>query len=283
MSIEARIMEQAIEKSGKDVTVEYTETEKNNGVVLKGYRIKEVGSTLAPVIYYEESWTEDEIVERTVKTYCDALEDGVPDLSIEKIFTKEYVLEHVWPCIVNMETNAEMLKDALHTHYLADLVIIYKVEVDMYNSGNLDGAITLKNKHLKHLGLTPADIHNTAIENVQGKGRISPLGNIIKAMRPDIEVPDSPMLMISNERMWYGTSVIFDEAIMDVLKRLGEVYIIPSSVNELLVAPVCGEGEEKDLIDLIRMTNREQLTAEEFLSDNLFKFNGITFEKVEVE
>lgn len=283
MSIEARIMEQVIEKSGKDVTVEYTETEKNNGVVLKGYRIKEVGSTLAPVIYYEDSWTEDEIVERTVKAYCDALEGGVPDLSIEKIFTKEYVLEHVWPCIVNMETNAEMLKDALHTHYLADLVITYKVEVDMYNSGNLDGAITLKNRHLEHLGLTLADIHNTAIENVQGKGRISPLGNIVKAMRPDIEVPDSPMLMISNEKMWYGTSVIFDEAIMDVLKRLGEVYIIPSSVNELLVAPVCGEGEEKDLIDLIRMTNREQLTAEEFLSDNLFKFNGIAFEKVEVE
>lgn len=283
MSIEARIMEQAIEKSGKDVTVEYTETEKNNGVILKGYRIKEVGSTLAPVIYYEEGWTEDEIVERTVKAYCDALKDGVPDLSLEKIFTKEYVLEHVWPCIVNMETNAEMLKDALHTHYLADLVIIYKVEVDMYNSGEFDGAITLRNKHLEHLSLTLADIHNTAIENVQGKGRISPLGDIVKAMQPDMEVSDSPMLMISNDKMWYGTSVIFDENIMDILKRLGEVYIIPSSVNELIVAPVCDEGEEKFLIDLIRMTNREQLTAEEFLSNNLFKFNGITFEKVEVE
>lgn len=283
MSIEQRIMKQTIAKSGKDVTVEYTETEKNNGVVLKGYRIKEVGSTLAPVIYYEEGWTEDEIVERTVKAYCDALKEGVPDLNLEKIFTKEYVLEHVWPCIVNMETNAEMLKDALHTHYLADLAIIYKVEVDIYDSGNLDGAITLRNNHLKHLDLTLADIHNTAIENVQGKGRINHLSDIVKATQPDIEVPDSPLLMISNEKMWYDTSVIFDEAIMDVLKRLGEVYIIPSSINELLVAPVCDGEEEKFLIDLIKMTNREHLTSEEFLSDNLFKFNGITFEKVEVE
>lgn len=275
MSIEQRIMEQVMEQCGKDVTVEYVEVEKQNGCVRKGYRIMEIGSTLAPTIYFNEGDSEDEIVEHTIRTYSNSLKSGGVDRElIMSQLTKENVLEKVYPVFVNTEKSKGMLEKVVNCHYLADIAITYRIDIDM---GNGSGSIVITNDYLKSLGITKEELCDSAVNNIQGKATIIPLSEIV-----GVET-ELPLFVVTSECRQYGASMILDKGIVETLKKAGETFVIPSSIHEVLLCPASDdENDAKYLIDMIKMINSTEVQPEDFLSDNLFKFNGEAFEKVEV-
>lgn len=273
MSIEQRIMEQVMEQCGKDVTVEYVEVEKQNGCVRKGYRLAEVGSTLAPTIYFNEGDSEDEIVEHTVRVYSNSLKDIPDEELIRSQFTKENVLSKVYPVFTNIEKSKSMLEHAVNCHYLADIAITYRFDVDM---GNGLGSIVITDKHLEHLGVTKEELNDSAINNIQGKAKVAPMSEMFGA--------ESPLFIVTNDELKYGASMILDKEIAKMLKEsVGEAFIIPSSIHEVILCPASDdENDVKYLIDMIKSINATEVQPEDFLSDNLFRFNGEAFEKVEV-
>lgn len=273
MSIEQRIMEQVMEQCGKDVTVEYVEVEKANGCLRKGYRLMEVGSTLAPMIYFNERDSEDEIVEHTVRAYSNSLKEFPDEELILSQFTKENVLVKVYPVFVNIERSKGMLEQAVNCHYLEDIAITYRIDIDM---GNGTGSVVITNKHLESLEITKEELCDRAISNIQGKADFVSMGSMFG-------VEDSPLYIITNSARTYGASMILDKGVVERLKEIGEVFIIPSSIHEVILVPASDDKNDvKFLIDMIKMINATEVQPEDFLSDNLFKFNGEAFEKVEV-
>lgn len=274
MSIEQRIMEQVMEQCGKDVTVEYVEVEKANGCVRKGYRLMEVGSTLAPMIYFDERDSEDEIVEHTVRAYSNSLKEFPDEELILSQFTKENVLAKVYPVFVNIERSKGMLEQAVNCHYLEDIAITYRIDIDM---GNGSGSAVITNKHLESLEITKEELCDSAVNNIQGKAMIIPMSEVVG------EGAGIPLFIVTGEHRQYGASMILDKSVTEKLKKAGETFVIPSSIHEVILVPASDDKNDvKFLIDMIKRINATEVQPEDFLSDNLFRFNGEAFEKVEV-
>ena len=95
--------------------------------------------------------------------------------------------------------------------------------------------------------------------------------------------PMLPMYVLSNSRMVNGAAVMLYP---DILHNLSEVlksdlYIIPSSVHEVIVFARNMAGDEKSLKEMIHTVNMTQLEPQDVLSDSLYFYDRID-EKISI-
>jgi len=90
--------------------------------------------------------------------------------------------------------------------------------------------------------------------------------------------PGSSMTIVAtNKTKLHGAIAIKDiDKISQVADRYGiDLAIIPSSIHEILLVPVIGDGEEQlsGLHTMIEDINKTQLKPEEVLSNHAYRFN----------
>ena len=67
---------------------------------------------------------------------------------------------------------------------------------------------------------------------------------------------------------------------MDALyKRLGDFYILPSSVHETLIVRR-GTNEPSGLLEMVRCVNTDAVLPEEKLTDSVYQYDGLEFKKI---
>lgn len=284
MSMEKKIAEMIKERIGKDVEVSQKEIVKMNNDVRKAFCVKPVESNIAPTIYYDESSSDDEIVEYVVSTYIDKCQESPNIIDPNEIMTRDYIINNVYPVVVNHDRNSENMTDdpdgIVNLPYIEDLSITYKISVSINNS-NDSGSITVRNKHLDVIGISVEELNEAALNNIKGKARIQSMFSILSIV--DDSVPDTGAMIISNDSKCFGASVILDPEVDKWFKEFGDAYIIPSSVHELIAVPCSDdEDEERFLSEQIKTVNSTVLDPCDFLSDNLFKYDESGFHKVEV-
>lgn len=93
----------------------------------------------------------------------------------------------------------------------------------------------------------------------------------------DIEPVDAKMFVVTNKKATDGASVILcNDVIKEIQRQVGEDFVvIPSSRHEVITIPV-GEADPAMLKDLVEQVNREQVSREDFLADNVYFYNHIT-------
>lgn len=249
-----------------DVIIEEISVPKNNGIILKGVQIKKDGSNIAPVVYIPNDLKDDdEIAEYIIDTYK---KEGIIS-SFDFEFSKDSVMSNVYPVIVNAERND--LTKIVSTPFL-DLAVIYKIDV---NVNGRKGCITIRNEHLKYLDVSVEELHLRAIKNVQSNGRIIDMN----CMFP-FDIDDKKILIVTSKDTAWGTGSIFDKEVIEKLKEeLGDTfYLIPSSVHEFLAIPA-DHNTLDFLINLVGEVNRSEVKPQDYLSDNVYFYNG---EKLEV-
>ena len=82
---------------------------------------------------------------------------------------------------------------------------------------------------------------------------------------------DFPMKVITNNAGVFGASYSFTkEGAKYLSDYFGEdMFIIPSSVHELIAVPYC-DGEQARYNEIIRHVNKTELAEGEFLSDHVY-------------
>ena len=92
------------------------------------------------------------------------------------------------------------------------------------------------------------------------------------------EVAESvPMRVLCNAQRVYGaTCMIYPGVLGTLAEEAGEnLYILPSSVHEILILPESEVEDEQYLRDMIREVNGTQVEPEEILSDNLYFYDRL--------
>ena len=91
--------------------------------------------------------------------------------------------------------------------------------------------------------------------------------NIMRAMA---------MQVVSNENKVYGAScILYPKVLEEIAKKMGRnLYIIPSSVHEMLVLPDDGSNDGGYLQKLIAEVNVTQVEPEAVLSDQLYYYDS---------
>lgn len=93
----------------------------------------------------------------------------------------------------------------------------------------------------------------------------------------DLSAPysDIPLYVLSNSRAEDGAAAITrPEILKDIIEKLGPVYVLPSSVHEVLILPKAQAPDVESLRAMVQEVNATQVAPEERLSGNVYEISG---------
>lgn len=287
------VREEVEKRAGESYKVRINDVRKNNGVILRGLTVMQDDSNISPTIYlnnYYEAYENGEAtLVNVVNDVMDTYYRNKVNQSVDMRYFMNYacVKEHIVYKLVNTEKNKELLEDIPHVEFL-DLSVVFQCLVAKECFGT--ASILIHNAHIKLWDISVMELFRAAKDNTQ---RI--LGYEIKGINDAIyeimqedeqegfcfdgciaEFADSvPMYVLSNKSRVEGAAcMIYPDLIKDFAEALGSsLYIIPSSIHELLLLPVTNANESQDIKNMIREINDTQVKMEEILSYSLYLFD----------
>ena len=280
----------------KDVNVR--KVNKTN-VVKTGMTLSNPENGISPTIYLDDfyekaaSMTIPQIAKEIVDTfvyYIENIPEEMRDAAIaaQKFLNFDNVKDKLILSVISASRNAELLMDVPHK-LVGDMAIIYKIlansEPGQFATANV------KHDMLAAWGKTFDELYPWVKENSQrllGSTYISMDEFLRQEMdmptalfEEDSEEPDLfppfmiPMYIISNKTKMLGAAAIFygDELSIIAEKIQSDLFILPSSIHEVIAIPVL-DGNEDDAQTFLQMVKdvntgtvhpRDQLTDEVYL------------------
>ena len=270
------------EKLGDDVKIEIRQIKRNNSTIYDGLLFVSEGINVSPTIYlnffykqYLNGTNQDIIVNNIVKTYNSCvLSEGI-NLSFFTEF--DFAKDHIVYKLINYEKNIELLKEIPHIRFL-DLAIVFYYLINKSEQEN--ATILIYNSHLEMWGTDLETLHKHARENTP---RLLPpmicnLNDIIREAIDDLEIYPgevSPMYIITNRSKRNGAAtILYDNVLRNFARKtMGDMYIIPSSINEVLVISAKYVTDRKELDLLVEEVNEAAVSKEEVLSDHVYYYS----------
>ena len=266
---------------GDQAKVVLENTIKNNGIERCGISIRGK-SNLAIVVYMEkfyEEYKSGKTIGEIVYEITKINEKNRKEKSLDIDFLRDYEKvkkKLVWR-LVNHERNKKRLEDIPHIPCM-DLEMVFYCEMYDETLGNI--SILIQNEHCNLWKIDVEQLKKDAIENAQ---RILPaqcvhLSKMIpKEMRlcEKNENTEEGMYILSNQHLTYGAAAMLYPGELEKFaeKKECNLFILPSSVHEVLLLPDRGEENLGFLMDMVRKINREEVSEEEILSDSVYYYD----------
>lgn len=288
------IVRQEVEKrTGENYKVRINDVRKNNGVVLSGLTVTQDDSNISPTIYLNDYYNEYENGRATlvnvVNDVLDTYNRNKVNRSVDmrSFLNYECARESVIYKLVNTEKNKELLEDVPHIEFF-DLSIIFQYLIANESFGT--ASILIHNAHMKLWDISVDELYRDAKENTQKlqkyeiKDMKEVICEIMQSENPkefDYEQCMSelldciPMYVLSNKSRVEGAAcIIYPELIRDFADATdSSLYIIPSSIHEVLLLPTENIDESEEIKNMIREINDSQVKLEEILSYSLYFYD----------
>lgn len=271
---------------------------KNNGVILHSINIMEKDSNIAPTFYVDEyldKGYEPEAAAHIIYQMYQRHKEEKSDIAsnnFQKLYDFNSIKDTICFRLINRQRNQDMKETHPFIEINDDLMLVFYLQVDK------DATCLIRNEMCNIWGLNkPAEqLYEYARENTE---RLHPICfhsmfDIMKTMMPEELCEDlnendhePPMYVLTNTDKVNGASVLFyrdgtvlDECMKEMNKKYPEikaVYILPSSVHETIIIPSLSDEranniDENALASMVREVNRSNVSASEFLSDNVFYY-----------
>ncbi|MCD8154377.1 MAG: DUF5688 family protein [Clostridiales bacterium] len=269
------------------------------------FTIKEPDESVAPVLYLDDFYTSykegrelpqlmNEISDLQVQHDAQKKEspvfarDNLPDLR-KSMTSWDYAKENVILDIAGCTKNADMLANFPHCK-MGDIAAIYKVEVGRGKNGSYSFPIT--NEMKARYGVTTEELHAQASKNSMARypaqiidcnGMMLNMFGISAAdmpenLRDNIEIGSNGMIMLSNQEVHRGASVLFYPGLLDRISDMYPegFYIIPSSVQEIIIAPKTEYITSREMDDIIEDANTVSLKPDLQLSDFVHEYDPVS-------
>lgn len=279
---------QAKETAGKGGCVSINHIIKNNGCELDGLVIMEEDSHVSPTIYlndyyeqYEKGRNLDDIVNEIILIYL----ENKDRFHIHTSFFHEYekVKNTIVYRIVNYKQNEKLLELVPHKKFL-DLAVIFYCLLEQEEDGNATALIY--HSHVDMWGVTEEDLFDAAVTNTPQllKSSIKPMSDMLRDMIPseteglenhDFMNEQTQMYVLTNQYKIHGASCMLYE---DVLRQFAEkmkqdLYILPSSIHEVILLPKLSCYDKLQLNSMVREVNCDGVSKDEILSDHVYEYH----------
>lgn len=163
--------------------------------------------------------------------------------------------------MINTEKNKELLELAPHKSYL-DLSVVYRMVIsDMDGNGYSTALIT--NGLMEELGITLDELDALAEYNSRSK-----LATKVMSVAPGC------YMMITTGMIFGAINIQRLDEIKKISDEIeSDLYLLPSSIHDLMVFDVNGPAGEKELFDMVREGNELCNDEDEFLSNSVYYYN----------
>jgi len=264
---------------------------KNNSVQYTGLSIRAAGVNVTPIIYlepffqrYEEYHDMEEVIDRIMKIY----QQNEFHFDADSIMDFNNIKDRIIYIVVNRHKNEEMLNEVPNRVLVEDIAVIYKIMLDDAKDGST-ASIQIKNSMMDIWSVDEETLWTCAQENnkrlrkpecrsmyeVLLEMMVQRHGIVNDEFLDSIRAAEPRMYVLRDSREQYGASVMVDTEFMQkVYDDIGEFYILPSSLHEILAIPVRDEYDAAEMTSLVTEVNKTQLTEEEVLADSVYKYDG---------
>ena len=295
----ADALKSILEKRIEDSEIEVREVEKNNSVILTGITVRQKGSPIAPNIYvnrlfeaYQDGMEVQEIVGEIERICQSEKETALHDFHVEELTDFEKIRDKISLKLVNAERNKKRLETMPH-HTFLDLAVIYDVRVTEINDAV--GSVAVTNDMMKAWDVTEEQLYELALQNAlrMDRGVVKPLESLMQEwfggdVKTDEEkhtyknfdisiaeeIQETALYVATNQSKTNGASIMLFPNFPDTVGMLlGDYFVLPSSIHEILLLPADGAMEPDALIQIVHEVNASTVAAEEVLSENVYRYD----------
>lgn len=263
---------------------------KNNGYYPRALIINEPECSVFPTLYMEDYYKRANNGENIECIARDILEEyhsykftEEPDFSFISDFSK--IKDLLCVRLINAEKNKDLLKEVPHRPFL-DLAIIPALH--FFSTEGVIASSVIHNSHLKSWDVSSEDIITMALSNSPKilPGQIRTLPDILNEMAGEILLDDDESTMmhvLSNKSGHHGAAaILYPDLLSGFANRMKkDIFVLPSSIHEIMLLPDNGEGDIDTLTELVQEVNREQLSSVEILSDHAYIYKYQTGEFIQ--
>jgi hypothetical protein len=253
---------------------------KNNGGLREGIVVRKKEERVTHSIYLELYYKKyiknvelENIAVEFVEAYSQAALNNLPEAEVLEDFNK--ISENIFFRLVNYQKNEDVLRDVPFLTFL-DLAITFHCLVQ--NKKDYISSLRITNRHLEGWGINIKILTEVAKDNTP---RIFPasirtmeeiLGGFSLAAADNI----NRMYVISNGTGINGASCLLYKDVINVLAEElnGNLFILPSSIHEIIVIKDDGFVGKDELVDMVKDVNLTQVAEEDFLSDSVYYYSA---------
>ncbi len=275
---------------GPGYDVSLTDVRKLGGLVRRGLVIRKKDEAVAPTIYLDDFLrmvNEGAAFSDIVNDIVSVAEGArIPEFDPDFFADFEKVRNRIIMRLVPEGVNRTLLNEVPYFLW-NDLAVVFYCQLP--ETVMEDAGILIRNEHLKMWDISADYLSENAGLNMPriSKAVIIPMASILLecgAGQFDPELTEKcPMYILTNEKRLYGASaLVWSDKIAELSRSLGkDLFILPSSVHEVILLPDTGDEDPECLKEMIHEVNITQVSPEDRLSDELYYFDRETG-KVEI-
>lgn len=272
-----------------DDSVELKRVTKNNGVIYTGISVRNEDEKVYPTLYLEPFYDEygeygidDELIDRICRVYESRRLGSVPELDF--LTDYESVRKNLRCKLVNYASNREWLNEVPCKRFL-DLAIVpyYMIrDCDLGKAIMSEGSFVIRNNHLKMWGVSGESLISESIKNTFDMEHpvITGIYEVLKKLNPELETvireetEVCPMYVMTTDGINGAVSMLYEEKIGEFCDSIdSDVYVIPSSISEIILVPKRDSVPEGMLNEMVREVNASELKPVDVLSDHVYYFD----------
>ena len=260
---------------------------KNNGCEMDGLVIMGEGEDIAPTIYLDsfyELYTNGENIKNIIRQIEVIYEQNKNNVTFDVNILKHFdtIKDKIVYKVVNYRSNEKLLEQVPHKRIL-DLAVVFYCLLD--NEYGRSATALIYNNNLKNWNVTIDDVYKAALKNTPDllHSKISSMAALFEKCGVNVDgeevdlkdyVP-SDMYVLTNESKLNGAAcILYENVLYDFAQKLGaDLYILPSSVHEVILLPKLSMFEKDELVNMVKEVNTEGVAADEVLSDHVYEYN----------
>ncbi len=183
---------------------------------------------------------------------------------------------HVFLRLVNYKKNEKMLEECPYIGF-HDLAICFRYLSSADEKGVASTGVSYK--ELERWDITVEELYKIAEKNTAKlfPTKLLRLGDLLQNMMGcDGSLPeDNRIFVLTNSQNIYGaTSMLLKKTVEDFAERVNsDVFILPSSVHEVMLVPEEENLAPEYLRDMVREINKYVVSDKDFLSDNVYRYD----------
>ena len=282
-----------------DAAVEVNQIVKNNDCVLDGLMVRTEESNISPTIYLNPYFEQiqdgaelDDILAQIASVYQSHYIDHDIDVSAVTDFDK--IKEKIVCKLINEEANQQFLQDKPYSK-LEDLAVVYQILMDKTGEGT--ATITITDNLMDGYGITLEELHDQALQNMDTlqphsfKGMNETVAEMIAvdiardqnigmdeakemAMQMMPDIPDTMFVLTNDTKVNGAAAILNDDIRQEIAEKVGDFYMLPSSIHETLIIPKDAGMEFKELEQMVQEVNQKQVAPGERLSDHVYEYDA---------
>lgn len=272
-----------------NVSVTLNHVMKNNGTELDGITIMEKDKNIAPTIYinsfydrYREGVSLKAVVSEIIRIY----NQNKNSININADYFENYenVRKTIVYKLVNYQKNKKLLEDVPYKRVL-DLAVVFYCLIEQRKG--VSATALIHNEHLRIWNVTEDEIYNDALKNtpVLLAGSIVPMSKILSEIAGTAPVDndekvceytgeDILYVLTNSSRVNGAACILYDNLLKKFANDVhSDLYILPSSVHEVIIVPKKNAFDKSELADMVREVNEQGASQDEILSDNVYEYN----------